>query len=89
MSARRKVAKGVRCSLGAKPCLFLVFGMDGGTAGDDLREMPSTLTKGLEVPEMFQRKMFHGSRIFLISFDGTYPSPASASESDMFRCDSA
>ena len=59
------------------PCLFLVFGLEGhgGTAGDDLLETRSTLTNGLEVPEMF-----HVSLIFLTSFDGTYPSPTSAGE---------
>ena len=83
MSARRKAAKGVRMQLRVQnPCLFLVLELEehGGTAGDDLLETRSTLTNGLEVPEMFQRKMFHVSLIFLTSFDGTYPSPTSAGE---------
>ena len=83
MSARRKAAKGVRMQPRVQnPCLFLVFGLEGhgGTAGDDLLEKLSTLTNGLEVPKMFQRKIFHVSLVFLTSFDGTYPSPTSAGE---------
>jgi hypothetical protein len=65
MSARRKVAKGVRSNLGAKHLFIPRFWVGGAAgAGGDLREMPSTLTNGLEVSGMFQRKMFHVSRIF-------------------------
>ena len=80
MSARRKAAKGVRLQVGCKTPVYSPFLGWRGTAGDDLLETRSTLTNGLEVPEMFQRKMFHVSLIFLTSFDGTYPSPTSAGE---------
>jgi len=66
MSAGRKVAKGVRCNWVQNPCSFLIFLLEGhgGTAGDDLPEMPSTLTNGLEVPEMFQKKCFMSVAFF-------------------------
>jgi len=75
MSARRKAAKGVRLQVGCKTPVYSSFLGWRGTAGDDLLEKLSTLTNGLEVPKMFQRKIFHVSLVFLTSFDGTYLSP--------------
>ena len=61
MSARRKAAKGVRMQPRVQnPCLFLVFGLEGhgGTAGDDLLEMPSTPTMGQKSLKCFKEKCF-------------------------------